>query len=79
MTVRLQCAEETRPAGTQSIDPATEAAVRAGRAAFMRQIDPDYRRRIAQAVEDFCTIIATDDAQQRLRAFAEKSVRKNPI
>jgi 1,4-dihydroxy-2-naphthoyl-CoA synthase len=56
-----------------------QAAMRAGRAAFMRQIDPDYRRRIAQAVEDFCTIIATDAAQKRLRAFAEKSARKNSI
>jgi enoyl-CoA hydratase/carnithine racemase len=49
-----------------------ESAVRAGRAAFMRQIDRDYRRDIAQAVEDFCAIIATDAAQQRLRAFTEK-------
>ena len=56
-----------------------QAAVRAGRAAFMRQIDPDYRLRIAQAVEDFCTIIATDAAQKRLRAFAEKTARKNPV
>lgn len=56
-----------------------QAAVRAGRAAFMRQIDPDYRRRIAQAVEDFCSIIATEAAQKRLRAFAEKTARKNPI
>lgn len=57
----------------------SEAAVRAGRAAFMRQIDSDYRRRIAQAVEDFCAIIATDDARKRLRAFAEKAARNNPI
>lgn len=70
-------AEALKLAGVLATKP--QAAVRAGRAAFMRQIDPDYRRRIAQAVEDFCTIIATDDAQQRLRAFAEKSVRKNPI
>ena len=49
------------------------AAIRAGRAAFMRQLDPDYRHRIAQAVDDFCSIIATDAAQKRLRAFTEKS------
>jgi enoyl-CoA hydratase len=49
-----------------------ETAMRAGRAAFMRQIDRDYRRRIAEAVEDFCRIIATETAQARLRAFAAK-------
>ena len=50
-----------------------QAAIRAGRAALMRQLDPDYRSRIAQAVDDFCNIIATEAAQQRLRAFADKS------
>jgi enoyl-CoA hydratase len=53
-----------------------QAAMRAGRAAFMRQIDRDYRRGIAQAVEDFCEIIATEAAQARLRAFAEKGRAK---
>jgi enoyl-CoA hydratase/carnithine racemase len=50
-----------------------EAAIRAGRAAFMRQIDRDYRRGIAEAVEDFCKIVATEAAQAKLRAFAEKN------
>jgi enoyl-CoA hydratase/carnithine racemase len=49
-----------------------EAAMRAGRAAFMRQIDRDYLRRIAEAVEDFCEIVASKAAQARLRAFAAK-------
>ena len=49
-----------------------EAAMHAGRAAFMRQIDRDYRRSIAEAVEDFCKIVATEAAQARLRAFAAK-------
>ena len=53
-----------------------EAAMRAGRAAFMRQIDRDYRSGIVDAVEDFCTVIATEAAQARLWAFAEKSRRK---
>jgi|SRR5271166_1625723 len=53
-----------------------EAAMRAGRAAFMRQIDRDYRRGIVEAVEDFCQIIATEAAQARLRAFAEKGRAK---
>ena len=49
------------------------AAMRAGRAAFMRQLDRDYRRGIAQAVDDFCAIVTTEAAQARLRAFAEKN------
>lgn len=46
--------------------------VRMGRAAFMRQNDLDYRRSIANAVEDFCNVAVTDDAQEGLRAFVEK-------
>jgi len=57
-------------AGDLAAKPA--AAMRAGRAVFMRQIDRDYRSRIADAVEDFCAIIATEAAQSRLRAFGEK-------
>ena len=41
-----------------------------GRAAFMRQIDLDYRRGIANAVEDFFAVTA--DGQEGLRAFVEK-------
>ncbi len=48
------------------------ATVRLGRAAFMRQNDADYRRSIAAAVEDFCNAVATDAAQEGLRAFVEK-------
>jgi enoyl-CoA hydratase/carnithine racemase len=50
----------------------SESVVRMGRAAFMRQIDLDYRRSIANAVEDFCNVVGTDAAQAGLRAFAEK-------
>jgi enoyl-CoA hydratase len=53
-----------------------ETAVRIGRAAFMRQVDLDYRRSIANAVEDFSNIAATDAAQERFRAFAEKGRAK---
>ena len=49
-----------------------EGAMPTGRTAFMRQIDRDYRRAIAEAVEDFCAIVATDAAQAKIRAFAEK-------
>ena len=50
----------------------SETVVRMGRAAFMRQIDLDYRRSIANAVEDFCNVAVTDAAQEGLRAFLEK-------
>ena len=48
------------------------SVMKQGRAAFMRQNDLDYRRSIAAAVEDFCNIAVSDDAQEGLRAFLEK-------
>lgn len=50
----------------------SETVLRMGRAAFMRQIDLDYRRSIANAVEDFCNAAVTDAAQEGIRAFVEK-------
>jgi enoyl-CoA hydratase/carnithine racemase len=50
----------------------SETVMRIGRAAFMRQIDLDYRRSIANAVEDFCNVAVTDAAQEGLRAFVER-------
>ena len=38
----------------------------------MRQIDLDYRRSIANAVEDFCNVATSDEAQEGLRDFVEK-------
>jgi enoyl-CoA hydratase/carnithine racemase len=43
-----------------------------GRSAFMRQNDLDYRRSIANAVEDFCNVAMTDAAQDKLQAFVER-------
>jgi enoyl-CoA hydratase/carnithine racemase len=43
-----------------------------GRSAFMRQNDLDYRRSIANAVEDFCNLAMTDAAQDKLKAFVER-------
>jgi enoyl-CoA hydratase/carnithine racemase len=43
-----------------------------GRAAFMRQNDLDYRRSIANAVEDFCNVAMTDAAQDKLQSFANR-------
>ena len=50
----------------------SSTVMRLGRAAFMRQNDLDYRRSIAAAVDDFCTVVGTADAQEGLRAFVEK-------
>jgi len=50
----------------------SETVLRLGRAAFMRQNDLDYRRSIANAVEDFCNVVATEAAQEGIRAFVEK-------
>jgi enoyl-CoA hydratase/carnithine racemase len=44
--------------------------MRVARSAFMRQNDD--RRRIADAVEDFCDVVTTDAAQEGIRAFLEK-------
>jgi enoyl-CoA hydratase/carnithine racemase len=46
------------------------SAMRLGRAQFLRANDD--RRRIAEAVENFCTVAATADAQEGMRAFIEK-------
>ena len=47
-------------------------AMRLGRAAFMRANDLDYRRSVANAVEDFCNLAVTPEAQEGLTAFLEK-------
>jgi enoyl-CoA hydratase/carnithine racemase len=44
--------------------------MRLARAAFMRANDLDYRRGVGNAVELFCNVAATEEAQQGLRAFA---------
>jgi enoyl-CoA hydratase/carnithine racemase len=48
--------------------------MRLARSAFMRQNDD--RRRIADAVEDFCSVVTTDAAQEGIRAFLEKRAPK---
>ena len=56
----------------QTFAAKSPTAMQQGRAAFMRQNDLDYRRAIANAVEDFCNIASTPDAQEGLKAFIEK-------
>ncbi|MGD9943928.1 MAG: enoyl-CoA hydratase/isomerase family protein [Burkholderiaceae bacterium] len=50
----------------------SRVVMRMGHQAFMRLNDRGYRRDIGSVVESFCTIAATDDAQEGLRAFVEK-------
>jgi enoyl-CoA hydratase len=50
----------------------SRTAMRLGRAAFMRANDLDSRRSIGDAVELFCNVATTADAQEGLRAFLEK-------
>ena len=50
----------------------SRTAMRLGRAAFVRVNDLDYRRGIGEAVENFCNVAATAEAQEGLRAFVEK-------
>jgi enoyl-CoA hydratase len=50
----------------------SRTTMRLGRAAFMRANDLDYRRCVGNAVEHFCNVATTDDAQEGLRAFIEK-------
>ena len=47
-------------------------AMSLGRAAFLRTNDLDYRRGVANAVEDFCNAAITPNAQEGLKAFVEK-------
>jgi enoyl-CoA hydratase len=48
------------------------STMRLARAAFMRANDLDYRRGVGNAVELFCNVAATEEAQRGLRAFAGK-------
>ena len=50
----------------------SSTAMSLGRAAFLRTNDLDYRRSVANAVEDFCNTAITPDAQEGLKAFVEK-------
>lgn len=64
--------EQAASALAETFAAKSPTIMRLGRAAFMRQNDLDYRRSIANAVEDFCNVTMTDAAQEGLRAFAEK-------
>ena len=48
------------------------AAIAVSRAAFHREADRTYTDAVARAVDDFCALAVSTDAQEGLRAFLEK-------
>lgn len=48
-------------------------AMRAGRAAFRREVDDGYRERVARAVDNFCTVALGDEAKRAIAAFSSRS------
>jgi enoyl-CoA hydratase/carnithine racemase len=46
--------------------------LRSGRAAFRRENDTDYRRSVANAVENFCAVASTEQAREGIEAFVKK-------
>ena len=48
------------------------AAIAFSRAAFHREADRDYTDAVARAVDDFCKLATSPDAQEGLRAFLER-------
>ncbi|MGE8612754.1 MAG: enoyl-CoA hydratase/isomerase family protein [Achromobacter veterisilvae] len=46
--------------------------MRLAKAAFVRATDLDYQKNVADVVETFCTVAATDEAREGMAAFAEK-------
>jgi enoyl-CoA hydratase/carnithine racemase len=39
---------------------------------FLREIDSDYRKGVAAAVENFCNVAATAESKAGIRAFVER-------
>ncbi|MGD2132349.1 MAG: enoyl-CoA hydratase/isomerase family protein [Maricaulaceae bacterium] len=55
-----------------SLAASAPSSIALARTAFVRATDAGYRRAVAQAVDDFCDIALTDDAQEGMSAFLEK-------
>jgi hypothetical protein len=39
---------------------------------FLREIDSDYRKGVAAAVENFCNVAATAESKAGIRAFVQR-------
>ncbi len=59
-------------AAARVIAEKSPAAIAFSRAAFHREADRDYTDAVARAVDDFCKLATSRDAQEGLRAFLEK-------
>jgi len=58
-------------AAARVIAEKSPAAIAFSRAAFHREADRDYTEAVARAVDDFCKLATSRDAQEGLRAFLE--------
>lgn len=56
----------------RTIAEKSTAAIAFSRAAFHREADRDYTDAVARAVDDFCALATSRDAQEGLRAFLAK-------
>ena len=59
-------------AAARVIAEKSPAAIAFSRAAFHREADRNYTEAVARAVDDFCKLATSRDAQEGLRAFLEK-------
>lgn len=62
--------EARKVAGVLASKPA--GVMRMGRNHFMNANDNGYRQGVASAVENLCNVMATDEAQEGIAAFAQK-------
>ncbi len=56
----------------QSLAAKGPVVMRLGRAMFHQAVDTDYRRSVATAVANFCTVAATAEAREGIAAYVEK-------
>lgn len=56
----------------RAIAAKSPAAIAFSRTAFHREADRDYTDAVARAVDDFCKLATSPDAQEGLRAFLER-------
>lgn len=59
-------------AAARTIAEKSPAAIAFSRVAFHREADRTYTDAVARAVDDFCALATSPDAQEGLRAFLEK-------
>lgn len=53
-----------------------QRVMKMAREMFLREIDSDYRKGVAAAVENFCSVAATAESRAGVRAFVDRPRRK---